>query len=163
MPKSFQSMRKTRFDSPSPQAVFLASWAPPGREPSLALDGEDLYLFGARQLQRQSFSDGGADAVRRRAGVVLQEQAFPGHLGVPGQAAAVAELGQHLPGEGELPVVGKRVTLEAGPLVAGSQPFVEHGQRGVNERDGVPGGQDEAVGEAEPRPAQVPSHRSRQG
>ena len=148
---------------PKPPCRVFGLVSAPGREPSLTLDGEDFYLAGTRQLQRQSLSDRGADAVGRWAGVVLEEQAFPRHLGVPGKSAAMTELGQHLPCESELTVVWERVTLEASPFVPGPEPFVEHGQRGVDEGDGVPGGQDEAVGEAQPRPAHVPSHRPRQG
>ncbi len=33
MPKSFQSTRNTRFESPRPQAVFLVSWVAPGVRP----------------------------------------------------------------------------------------------------------------------------------
>ena len=162
MPKSFQSMRKTRFDRPSPQAVFLASWAPPGVSPPSPSTTKTFTSSAPASFERQRLADGGAHPVARRAGVVLQEQALARHLGVPGQAAAVAELRQHLPGEGEPPVVWERVTLEAAALVAGSQPFVQHGERGVHERDGVTGGEDEAVREAQPRPAQVPPHRARQ-
>ncbi len=136
---------------------------PSGREPALTFDREDFYLPCARQLQRQSFSHSRADAVGRWAGVVLEEQAFARHLGVAGEAAAVAQLGQHLPRESELTVLGERVTLEARPFMARPEPFVEHGQCGVDERDGVAGGQDETVGEAQPRPAHVPSHSPRQG
>ena len=133
----------------------------PGRQPSFTFDDEDLHLFGPRQFQRQRLADGGANPMSRRTGIVLQEQAFSRHLGVTGEAAHVTQLGQHLPGEGELPLLWERITLEAGPFVARSQPFVQHGERGVHERDGMPGGKDEAVREAQPRPAHVPSHRSR--
>ncbi len=128
------------------------------RQAALPFHDEDLDLRAAGHLERQRLAGGDGHAVAGRAGVGLEEQRLAGHLGVAGQAAAVPEGEQVLPGEGPATVVREGEALIAVEGVAGAHALVERGQDGVDERHRVPGRQDEAVGEGAPGSQHVPAH-----
>ena len=76
-----------------------------------------------------------------------------------GQAAAVPQAEQVLPRQREPAVLGEGEAGIAGALGAGAEALVQDGESGIDERHDVAGGENEAVAEAEPRPADVPAHR----
>ncbi len=129
------------------------------RQTALAFEDEDFDLVGAGQLESQRLAGRERHAVAGRPGVGLEEERPAGHLGVAGQPAAVPQPEQMLPGEGEPAVFGEAEARIAGPLGPGPQPFVQDGERGVDQWHGVAGGEDESVAEPKPRPPDVPAHR----
>ncbi len=145
---------------PQPPGRVLGLVGRPGGEPALALDDEDLHLRRPGPLEGQGLAGGGGHAVARGAGVELEEEGPPLHLGVPGQPAAAAEPEQPLPGEGEVAALGEREAGIGAALVARPQPLVEHGEGGVDEGHRVPGAQHESISEPEPGPPDVPAHGS---
>ena len=133
-----------------------------GGQAALALHHEDLDLLRARELQRDRLAGRRWHAVPRRPGVELQEEGLALHLGVAGEPAAAAQLEQVLPGERPAAVIGEGEGGAGIPLGAGAQHLVEHGQRRVDERHRVAGGEDKSIREGPPRLADVPAHRSGQ-
>ena len=145
-------------DRPSPYAEFEGLVRGAGRQPALALDREDLDLLGAGHLEGEGLAGRERHAVAGRPGVGLEEERLAGHLGVPGQAAPVAEGPQVLPGQRPSPVVREGEPGIPVGLVARAQALVEDRQRGIDERHGVTGRQHEPVGEAAPGSPDVPAH-----
>ena len=129
---------------------------------AFAFDGEDPDLARARQLECQGLARSEWHAVARGARVGLQEEGPARGLGVAGQPAPAPQPEQVLPGEGVAAVLGKGEARVARALGAGAEALVEDGESGVNQRDDVAGGEDEAVAEPAPRPADVPAHRARE-
>jgi hypothetical protein len=130
------------------------------RETALALDDEHLHLAGARELQRDGLPDRRRHAVPGRAGVRLQEERLARELRVSREAAVAPEHEEVLPRERVPPVVRERERGIAVAVVPRAHRLVQHRERRVHERDGVPGGEDEAVGERAPRTQEVPAHRA---
>ncbi len=126
---------------------------------ALALDREDLDFLSTGHLERQGLSRRERHAMAGRPGVRLEEQRLAGHLGMSGQAAAMPECPQVLPGQRPATIVGKGEAGFGVDIMPRSETLVEDGQRGVDQRHGVPRGQDESVGEAEPWAPDVPAHR----
>ena len=128
-------------------------------EAALSLDDEDADVTGAGSFQRERLTCRRRHPVARRPGVELQEQRLPRHLRVARQAVAMTQLEQLLVRERPSPTVGKgegRIGVASG---TDPQRLVERGECRVDERDRVPRGQHEAVGERQPGAADVPPHR----
>ena len=162
MPKSFQSTQEDEVaEAQAPGRVeHLVRDA--RRQAALPFHDEDLDLRTAGHLERQRLAGGDRHAVAGGPRVGLEEQGLAGHLGVAGQAAAVAEAEQVLPGEGPAAVVREGEAGVAVEGVAGPHGLVERGQDGVDERHGVAGREDEAVGEGAPRAQDIPAHGARE-
>ena len=131
-----------------------------GRQAALPFDDEDPDLRAAGHLQCQRLAGGDRHAVAGGAGIGFEEQGLAGHLRVAGQAAAVPEGQQVLPGEGPAAVIREGEVVVSIEGVARAHAFIERGQDGVDERHGVPGREDEAVGEGAPGSQNVPAHRA---
>ena len=133
-----------------------------GGEAALAFDGEDFDLLRAGHLERERLAGRERHAVAGRTRVGLEEQGLAGHLGVPGEAAAVTERPQVLPGQRPAPIVREGEAGIAAGLVPCAEPLVEHGERRVHERHRVAGRQHEPIAEAKPGTPDVPAHGARQ-
>ncbi len=129
-----------------------------GRQSGLALETEDLDALGPGALEGQRQPRRRRPAVPRRPGVEFQEQRLALHLGVPRQAASVSEVEQVLPDQRSLGRVRHGVASIACLLVLEAQGLVEHGQRGVDQRDRMAADQDETIAEALLGMADVPAH-----
>ncbi len=144
-------------ESQAPRAVarFVARAR---RQAALALDHEDLDLVGTGELQGDGLARRWRHAVSGRSGVELQEERLALHLGVAGQAAAMAQAQEVLPRQCPAPVVRERELVARVTLVAGAHHLVQDRERAVDERHGVTGGKDEPIAERQPGPAEVPAH-----
>jgi len=124
----------------------------------VTLEGKDLDLTSTGSLEGKGLPSGWWRTVARGAGVEFQKEGLALHLGVAGKAFVVPELQQVFPVESPLCRVGDEVLVISCLLVFDPQGLVEHGQRGVDEGDGMAGDQYEAVAEPLLGVADVPSH-----
>ena len=148
---------------------------PPGRvlglvrrtrcQAAFAFDNEDFDLLGAGELEGQRLACGEGHAVARRTRVGLEEEGPAGHLGVARQPAAMPQPEKVLPRQREAAVARKgEPGIAAGAFAVGarSEPLVEDGEGGIDERHDVTRREHEAITESAPRLPQVPAHRPRE-